>query len=199
MDFADVVRRRHMVRSYTDQPVAKESLDRILQAVQRAPSAGFSQGYRLVVVTDPKLRQQAGDIAEGRYVELGFPPWISQAPVHIYVCTREQAYHERYGGAEQVRPGYTAIPWPVPFWWFDCGALFMMLQLAAINEGLATGFFSSVYTDELDAIARVVDLPDDVALAGVLTIGYQDHSRQMPIPPKAAGRKPNHEVIEWRD
>ncbi|MEV1171457.1 nitroreductase family protein [Nonomuraea sp. NPDC049784] len=198
MDFADVLRKRQMMRSYKDQPVADEVLHRVLQALRRAPSAGFSQGHRLVVVTDPKLRQQAADIAEGRYVDLGFPRWIASAPVHIYLCTREQSYHERYGGAEEVRPGYTEIPWPVPFWWFDCGALFMLLQLAALNEGLATGFFSSVYTDELADLAEVAGLPDDLALAGVITIGHPDHDRVLPVPPNAATRLPNDQLIEWR-
>lgn len=197
MDFADVLRRRYMVRSYTDEPVSDDALQRILGALNRAPSAGFSQGYRLVVVTDAKLRQRAADIAEGRYVALGFPAWIASAPVHIYVGTREQSYHERYS-AEDVRPGYQEIPWPVPFWWFDAGALFVMLQLAAINENLATGFFSSVYTDELVALGEVVDLPRDVSLAGVLTVGHLDAARKMPIPPGAAARRPLEEFIEWR-
>jgi len=197
MDFADVLRRRQMVRSYTDQPVPEDALERVVAAVRRAPSAGFSQGYRLVVVTDAKLREQAADIAEARYVELGFPRWIAGAPVHIYLGTRESSYRERYSG-EAVRPGWSEIPWPVPFWWFDCGALFMLLQLAALNENLATGFFSSVYTDEMAALAEVVDLPADVALAGVITVGHPDHGRRMPIPPNAAARKPQGEVVEWR-
>jgi FMN reductase [NAD(P)H] len=198
MDFADVLRRRQMARSYTDEPVSDEALTRILRVVRRAPSAGFSQGHRLVVVTDPKLRQQAGDIAEGRYVEMGFPPWISTAPVHIYLCTREQSYHDRYGVAEPVRPGYTEIPWPVPFWWFDCGALFMLLHLAALNEQLATGYFSSVYTDELEALGQVVGLPDDLFLAGVITIGHGDESRPLPVPDNVVPRMSNDEIIEWR-
>ncbi|MFC6931065.1 hypothetical protein ACFQHO_12485 [Actinomadura yumaensis] len=86
----------------------------------------------------------------------------------------------------------------MPFWWFDCGALFIMLQLAAINEGLATGMVSSVYTGELDALAGVVGLPEDVALAGIVTIGHEDTSLRMPVPPNAAKRKPNEELIEWR-
>ncbi|WP_131738432.1 nitroreductase family protein [Actinomadura roseirufa] len=198
MEFSDILRRRQMVRSYTDEPVSDEAVERVLEGLRRAPSAGFSQGHRVVVVTDPKLRQAAADIAEARYVELGFPRWIASAPVHLYVCTREASYHERYNAAEAVRPGYDEIPWPVPFWWFDCGALFMMLTLASLNEGLATGMVSSVYTDELQALGDVVDLPDDVALAGIITVGHEDTSVRMPIPPGAATRKPNSELVEWR-
>jgi nitroreductase len=197
MDFADVLRRRKMERGYTDQPVHEAALRRIIAAVRKAPSAGFSQGYRVVVVTDAKLRQQAADIAEARYVELGFPRWIATAPVHLYVATCESAYRERYS-TQTIQPGWSEIPWPVPFWWFDAGALFILLQLAALNEGLATGFFSSVYTDELEALAEVVDLPNGVALAGVITIGHLDRSRRMPIPPGAVSRKPIEEVVEWR-
>jgi FMN reductase [NAD(P)H] len=193
MEFPDVLRKRMMVRSYTDQPVPDDVLERVLDVVRRVPSAGFSQGQRLVVVTDPKLRQAAGDIADARYTQLGFPAWVSRAPVHVYLCTRESSYHERYAGA-----GGTPPDWPVPFWWYDCGALFMLLQLAAINESLATGFHSAVYQAELTPLARVVDLPDELALAGVLTLGYPDNSVSLPVPKGAVSRKPNDEVIDWR-
>ena len=197
MEFSDVLRRRLMVRSYLDTDVPQDALERIVGAVNRAPSAGFSQGYRLVVVTDPKLRQEAADIAEARYVELGFPRWIAQAPVHLYVATRPDDYHERYAQAP-LREGWNHLPWPVPFWWFDAGSLFMMLTLAALSEGLGTGFFSSVYTDELEAIGEVVGLPSDVKLTGVITAGYEDVSKRMPVPPGAASRKPLDAVVDWR-
>lgn len=48
MDFQDVVRRRHMVRQFSDEPVPQESLDRILRNAVQGPSAGFSQGQALL-------------------------------------------------------------------------------------------------------------------------------------------------------
>jgi nitroreductase len=42
VEFSEVVRRRHMVRRFTDEPVSAESLDRILRNAVRGPSAGFS-------------------------------------------------------------------------------------------------------------------------------------------------------------
>jgi len=50
MEFHDVIRRRRMVRAYTDEPVAEDSVERILAAANRAPSAGFSQGYALMTL-----------------------------------------------------------------------------------------------------------------------------------------------------
>lgn len=58
MDFVEVVRRRRMVRNFTDQPVADDALKRIIAAGQRAPSAGFSQGVVFVTVTDVATRQE---------------------------------------------------------------------------------------------------------------------------------------------
>jgi nitroreductase len=56
LDFTDVVRRRHMVRQFTDEPIAPESLDRIPRNAVRGPSAGFSQGQAFLVLTGPDLK-----------------------------------------------------------------------------------------------------------------------------------------------
>ncbi|MGA8845798.1 MAG: nitroreductase family protein, partial [Nocardioides sp.] len=53
MDFTDVVRRRRMVRSYTDEPVDPALVDRALENATHAPSAGFSQGWGFLVLDTP--------------------------------------------------------------------------------------------------------------------------------------------------
>ena len=57
MEFQEVIRRRRMVRNFSDEPVAREVIERIAAIAQRAPSAGFSQGQRLIAVTDEALRE----------------------------------------------------------------------------------------------------------------------------------------------
>src|SRR5262249_4223978 len=57
MGVAEVVRRRRMVRNYDpDRPVTDELIDRLLDCAIRAPSAGFSQGWGFLVLTDPDDR-----------------------------------------------------------------------------------------------------------------------------------------------
>ena len=53
MEFTDVVMKRRAVRRFEDGGVDREVIERIARLAQRTPSAGFSQGQRLVVVTDP--------------------------------------------------------------------------------------------------------------------------------------------------
>jgi len=57
VEFTEVVRRRHMVRRFTGEPVPPESLDRILHNAARGPSAGFSQGQAFLVLTGEDLKR----------------------------------------------------------------------------------------------------------------------------------------------
>src|SRR5215470_15082912 len=52
METWDAIRARRNVRQYTDQPIAREDLERICEAGRRAPSAGNGQPWNFVVVTD---------------------------------------------------------------------------------------------------------------------------------------------------
>jgi nitroreductase len=74
----------------------------------------------------------------------------------------------------------------------------MLLQLAAINEGLAAGFDSPADPDELLALGRLVHLPDDVATIGVLTIGYSAEDPTTRNARLAQRRKPIDELVRWQ-
>ena len=196
MDFAEVLRARRMVRSYRPDPVPEDVLRRVVQVVHRAPSAGFSQGHRLIVVTDPAIRAGIAELAEPAYRGIGMAPWISVAPVHIAIGVREDSYHERYQQPDKVGEDGEEDSWPVPYWWFDSGSLLVMLQLAAANEGLATGFFGP-HAEGLD---ELVGLPKDVALSGILTLGYSDDNsggvrKSLTHRPK---RIPLEDLVTWR-
>ncbi len=97
MEFSEVVRKRRMVRHFTQEPIATEVIERMLDLARHAPSAGFTQGQAYVVVTRPELKEQiARFCGEEYYVEKGFHSWISEAPVLFIPCTSEEAYHRRY-------------------------------------------------------------------------------------------------------
>ena len=57
VELKELLKRRRMVRAYEPRPVPRETLARIVGTIRRAPSAGFSQGQRLVVVTEPERRR----------------------------------------------------------------------------------------------------------------------------------------------
>lgn len=190
MQFGEVVRRRRIVRNYTDEPVDPAALERILDTARRAPSAGFSQGQAFVVVTDPTRRRRIAELAdEPAYVASGFDPWISRAPVHVVVCVSEKAYRDRYAEADKAAEG-KAQDWPVPYWWVDGGAAMMMLLLAAVDEGLAAGFLGSHAMPELK---NELGIPDEVEPIGIVTIGHAAPDRRSGS--LARGRKDAAEVV----
>jgi FMN reductase [NAD(P)H] len=171
MELKDILKRRRMVRAYEQRSIPRETLERVVATIRRAPSAGFSQGQRFVVVTEADARKAIADATgETYYVDQGFPPWISEAAALVVVCTREDDYHDRYRQPDKLYEG-EEIEWPVPYWWVDAGKAAMLVLLAAIDEGLATGVFG-INGAGIDKVRRLLGLPEDVKIVEVITLGY---------------------------
>jgi FMN reductase [NAD(P)H] len=192
MEFSEVLARRRMVRNYTDDPVDRAAVERIAAAVLRAPSAGFSQGHAVVVVTDPDTRRAIAELAgEQDYVALGMDPWISRAPAHLVLCVSEAAYHRRYNEPDKLHEG-REIDWPVPYWWVDAGAAMMAVLLAAVDEGLAAGFLGS---HALPQLQSQLGIPDEYTPIGVVTVGHPAPDRRSGS--LRRGHRPQDQMIHW--
>jgi nitroreductase len=70
VELREVLRRRRMVRRFDpDRPVGRPALDAVLYAAQRAPSAGFSQGWDFVVLAEDGERDAFWSAVEGAAVD----------------------------------------------------------------------------------------------------------------------------------
>jgi nitroreductase len=173
--------------------VDREAIERIVRAAKRAPSAGYTQGQYLVVVTEPATRRAIAELSnEAEYVAEGFDPWISSAPAHIVVCINEHDYHRRYQEPDKLDEAGNEIEWPVPYWWIDGGAALMLVLLAAVDEGLAAGFFGF---HRMSGLNGLLGIPPEVAPLGVVTIGH-------PAPDRRSSslnnrRKPLSRIAHW--
>lgn len=182
-----------MVRNYADTPVERPVLERIAEAAQRAPSAGFSQGQRLLVVTDEEKRRAIADIChEAQYVDAGFDPWVSRAPALFIPCVSEEVYRARYREPDKRQPGEPEMEWPVPYWWVDVGCTMMLILLAAVDEGLAAGFLGTHRGADLQA---ELGIPADFIPVGVITVGH-------PAPDRKSGSLkrgwvPREQFVRW--
>lgn len=191
MEFIDVVRKRRMVRNFTTQPVDPQQVERILDLARRSPSAGFTQGQSFVVVTRPDLKKViAGLCHEESYVESGFAPFISSAPVLVIPCTSEAAYHRRYQEPDKLDEQGNEIDWPVPYWFMDIGSAVMLVLLGAVNEGLAAAFAGP---HDLNALRALLGIPAEVTPMGVIPIGHPAPDKRSPSLKR--GRKPIPEVV----
>jgi nitroreductase len=193
MEFRDVVRRRRMVRRFSGEPVARDVVERIAAIAQHAPSAGFSQGQRLVVVTDAEVRRRLGLIGgDESYEEAGFGRWVGSAPVQFVPCVSEKVYRDRYAEPDKLNADGSVIEWPIPYWWMDIGCTVENLLLAAVDEGLAAGFAGA---EDPDDIRRELGIPADFAPVGIIPVGH-------PLPDKRSpslrrGWLPSEEFLRW--
>ena len=138
MEFAELVRKRRTVRRFEDTPVDRLVLEEIARLAQRTPSAGFAQGQRVVIVTEPEQRRRvAATCDEAAYIEMGMGPWISECAAQFIPCVSEQVYRRRYAEPDKGSTPDAEQDWPTPYWWVDIGKTAMVLMLAAHDAGLA--------------------------------------------------------------
>ena len=169
MQFQDVVMRRRAVRRFEEGGVDLAVIEGIARLAQRTPSAGFSQGQRLVVVTDQATRRRvARTCGEEEYDDLEMGPWISECAAQFVPCVSEQIYHRRYRESDKVDEDGAEIDWPVPYWWVDIGATMMVIMLAAVDAGLASGFAGALDPDGLRA---ELGIPAEFVPIGVMPVG----------------------------
>ena len=168
MEFVDVVMKRRAVRRFEEGGVERDVIERIARLAQRSPSGGFSQGQRLVVVTDPERRREVARICGEEYYVDVFGPWISECAAQFVPCVSAEIYHRRYQEADKIDEDGNEIEWPVPYWFVDVGATMQTIWLAAVNEGLGCGI---VGTDDLDALRAALGIPDEFTPIGVMPMG----------------------------
>ena len=186
MDFTDVVRRRRMVRSYTDDPVDPAAVERILSHALRAPSAGFSQGWAFLLLDDPlsvktfwQVTTSAGEAPDD---------WLAgmrRAPVIIVPMAHKAAYLDRYAEPDKGWTDRDEDRWPVPYWLIDTGMAALLMLLTAVDEGLGACFFG-IPPDRTAAFRDAYGVPDDHEPIGAITIG---HPAPDPVRGSAATRQ----------
>lgn len=168
MEFTDAVMKRRAVRRFEEGGVDRAVIEGIARLAQRTPSAGFSQGQRLVVVTDPALRRQVALACGEEETADEYGRWVSTCAAQFVPCVSEEVYHRRYREADKVQDDGTEIVWPIPYWWVDVGATMMVIMLAAVDAGLASGFTGF---DDPAAVQRLLGIPSEFVPIGVMPVG----------------------------
>jgi nitroreductase len=167
VEFTEVVMKRRAVRRFEEGGVDPEVIERIARLAQRTPSAGFSQGQRLIVVTDPDARREVARICGEEYYVDDFGPWISECAAQFIPCVSEDIYHRRYQEPDKIDEDGNEIDWPVPFWWIDIGATMQNIMLAAVNEGLGCGFVGP----DIEPLKAQLGIPEEFTPIGVMPVG----------------------------
>jgi nitroreductase len=200
MEFSTVVRRRHMVRRYAaGRPVPEAALRACLENAVRAPSAGFSQGWDFVVLTEAEGRAgfwaATTDADDGDDTEPdGWLIGVRDAPVLVVCCSDKETYLDRYAAPDKGWTDRDEARWPVAYWDIDTGMAMLLMLLTAVDEGLG-GLFFGVPPECHDDVHEVFAIPRDRSIIGVVALGYEEpgpKSRSL-----RQGRRGTDQVVHW--
>jgi nitroreductase len=204
VEFAEVIRRRRMVRDYdADRPVPPEVRERLVEHAIRAPSAGFSQGWAFLVLETPEERERFwsatadGGAPDGGAPDGGAPDgWLTRmrrAPLLIVPLSNKGAYLERYAEPDKGWTDRDESRWPVPYWDVDAGMAALLMLLTAVDDGLGACFFG-IPPARIPAFRDAFGVPEDYRPVGCVSVGYPG-SDDRRSPSLRRGRRGVGEVV----
>jgi 5,6-dimethylbenzimidazole synthase len=185
---AELLEARRDVRHFKPDAVDRATVARLLGQAMLAPSVGFSQPWRWVLVERPEIRAMmaanhatakdaAGEHYEGsraeQYRNLKLAG-LREAPVHIAVFA-DCATETGHGLGRQTMPD--TVLWSVVM------AIYA-LWLAATAEGLGVGWVSIL---EPESVHATLDVPAQWTFVAYLCVGW----------PEAYAEKPLLETTGW--
>jgi nitroreductase len=174
MDFWQVLEERHSIRSFdANVEVPPETIEQLLKAAIRAPSAGNRQPWHFCVVRD-KIRRL------GLVAAAGGQHFVGQAPVVIVVCADADQSAGRYG--DRGRDLYCLQ---------DTAAATEHILLAAVALGLGSCWIGA-FNESL--AADVLGLPKRLRPIALLPIGKPARTEG----PRTA-RQPIEAVVSYFD
>jgi len=153
MNFFDVINERHSIRAYQKRAIEAEKIQKILEAVNRAPSAGNLQGFEVYVVRDAGQRKALVSAAGGQ----GF---LEQAPVVFIFCAHPVRSAERYG-----KRGINL------YCIQDATIACTFAMLAATAEGLSSVWVGAF---EEQTVREIAGIPEGLRPVAMLPVGYAD-------------------------
>jgi nitroreductase len=157
MDFSLLLSKRQSTRAYADRPIESEHLEQLIEAVRLAPSASNSQPWKLILVTEPTLKNQ---IAEATYsILISFNKFVPQAPVLAVLVIERPKVITQIGATMKNRD----------FPLIDIGIAAAHFCLQATALGLATcmlGWFDEKRVQEL------LQIPKNKRIGLLISLGY---------------------------
>ena len=165
-NFFDLVDKRHSIRRFDQRQIEQPILEQIVKSALKAPSSKNLQPWKLVVVTDPEIKNR---LAEAKPANGTF---VKYAPAAIVVM-----------GDEQVSD----------CWVEDCSIAATVVQLAAQELGISScwaqmrGRKREDGSSSEEYVCRIIGSDSKYRVLCILALGYAEpearfvtHSDQLP-------------------
>ena len=155
MNVYDLITSRRTVRRFQDKPVAKELLERCVNAARLAPSAANLQPLEYIIVNDGRLLPEVyATLRWATYLRPHGDPPEGKRP-HAYIVVLKH------------------IKGSIPESVYDIGEAIENMIVVALAEGVGSCQFASVDRDKLK---QILSIPADYEIPLVLALGYPDET-----------------------
>ena len=198
--YRDTMAKRHTVRDYTTQPVAREVIEACVAAAGSAPSGANHQPWHFVAISEPKIKKQIRDAAEEEerkfYAGGASDEWIKALePI----------------GTNANKPHLEDAPWLIVvfaqrYGMFDDGTRYKNYYVPE-SVGIATGMLLTALhmaglatlthtPNPMKFLGNLLGRPDSEKATMIITVGHP--SKDATIPAVAKIKKPLSEILTLR-
>lgn len=140
----EILKTRRSIREYADKPIAKDLLDKIVDAGRFAPTARNVQPWEFVIVTQPTTLKKLGELADnGRF--------LAQAKACIAVFCADTKYYLEDG----------------------CAATCNIL-LAAAGLDIGSCWVAGDKKPYCAEVAKILNVPATYKLVSLISLGYPE-------------------------
>ncbi len=167
MNIFDALEGRRSIRAYQKREIPRDTVEKLLEFAELAPSAGNLQARRYIVVMREDLKNALAIAAYGQ-------THIASAPLDVVVCADVRRSSRRYG----ERGNLYSIQ--------DADAAIMCMLLAAHAMGLGC-CWNGAFDDAM--VREILSIEDGVIPVAIISIGWPAES------PESPGRRPPN--VRW--
>ncbi len=170
MEFFVVLATRHSIRAFAAQAIEPKKQAAILDAANRAPSAGNLQGYEIYAISRPEIKERLKEAVGDEF--------MTQAPLILVFCANPGRSAPRYG--ERGRDLYAVQ---------DATIACTYAQLAATALGLGSVWVGA-FNEE--SVQTAIGVGRELRPVAMLPIGYPAEE------PKIRGRRSLDDLVHYR-
>jgi nitroreductase len=168
MGLSEVIKGRRSIRTFKNQDVPEETVEKLINAARWAPSAGNIQPWEFVIVRKPAVKKKLAQAALNE-------AFVEDAPVVIVVCADEKRSLMGYGFRGKTL-----------YCIQDTAAATQNILLTAHSLGLGTCWIGAFNEDEAK---EAVNAPEGIRPVAIIPVGYANEA------PLQGSRRPLSQII----
>ncbi len=164
-----IIKERRSVRNFSDKPIKKELLQKIIDAGNQAPSGGNVQPWRFVVISDSKVKKQLVTNAIPIYKKWleGTGEEFQKMRKSIDDVIEDSIYYKADVVVFVIGTGEMAFS-------MDCPMVCQNMMLAARALGIGSCWTYIGQMGVNDEIKKILEMKEEEQIFGPIVMGYPE-------------------------